>query len=247
MPLYLIPLSKTENGSTVMPWQSMGGKAFDPGDLESMEHLQGLYEHARARIRPPRRTLLTPVFGLFGIRYPAENPTVTDFRERWERPFEDIVAEATAAPSDFMIREYDPQILENTEYLSKLEDDFPWFPFYALYDYDGPDGEPMTNHVVVQDTDSADAFLGYTDAEDAFLDFEGQEPKQPDEMRRIADIFDKAAANYEPEEDEEYHEPSVFTARAAAEWLRLWADRGHPCEAQRLLWSGQGWYRIHVG
>ena len=66
-------------------------------------------------------------------------------------------------------------------------------------------------------------------------------------MRRIADIFNKAAANYKPKEGEEYHEPSVFTARAAAEWLRFWADRGHPCEAHRLLWSGQGWYRIEVG
>lgn len=237
MPLYLVPLPKTENECTVMPWQSMGGKAFDPNDPESMEFLRVLHARARERIRPVKRTFLTPVFALFGIRYPAENPTVTDFRERWSRPFDEILAEARASPQDFMVREYDPRVLESTEYLSGLEDDFPWFPFYALYDYDGPNGEPTTNFVVIQDMDAEDAFFG----------FEGREPKQPDEMSRIADIFDKAATDYQPEEDEEYHDPSVFAAHAAAEWLRFWADRGHPCEAQRLLWSGQGWYRVHIG
>lgn len=237
MPLYLIPLPKAENGMTVMPWQSMGGKAFAPDDAESMEYLQVLYGRARQRIQPQKRSILTSVFALFGIRVLAENPTVTKYRERWSRPFEDILAEATASPGDFLIREYDPGILEKTEYLSKLEDDFPWFPFYAMYDFEGPDGEPRTNDVVVGDMEAELAFLG----------FEGEGPQQPDEMRRVADIFEKAAKDYQPGEDDEHPEASMFTTRAAAEWLCFWADRGHPCEAQRLLWSGQGWYRIEVG
>lgn len=237
MPLYLIPLPKTVNESTVMPWQSMGGKAFEPGDKESMEYLQDLLAGMQQRIQPEKRNFLTPIFALFGVRFPAENPTITGFRDRWSRPFEEILAEATAIPEDYLIRQYDPQVLESTVYIAKLEDDFPWFPFYALYDFEGPDGEPRTNDVVAGDMD----------AEDAFFDFEGQDPKQPGEMRRIAGIFEKAAENYLPEEDDQHPEASLFTARAVVEWLRFWADRGHPCEAQRLLWSGQGWYRIAVG
>lgn len=237
MPLYLIPLPKTENKSAVLPWQSMGGKSFQPDDPEAMEYLQHLYTGMQQRIQPEKRSLLTPIFALFGVRFPAENPTITSYRERWSRPFEEILAEATACPEDYLVRQYDPQILEKTEYLSSLDEDFPWFSFYTLYDFDGPDGETRTNNVVVGDMD----------AELAFLSFEGEEPKQPDEMRHIADIFEKAAASYQPGEDDEFPEASLFATRAAVEWLRFWADRGHPCEAQRLLWSGQGWYRIEVG
>ncbi len=237
MPLYLIPLPKTENETSVMPWQSMGGKAFEPDDPESMEYLQDLHTRMQQEIRPEKRTFLTPVFALFGIHYPGENPTVTKFRKRWGRLFEEILAEATASPDDFMVKQYDPQLLEGTEYIFRLEDDFPWFPLYALYDFDGPDGEPRTNDVVVGDEGAELAFFG----------FEGEGPKQPDEMRRVADIFEKAAANYQPEEGDEHPEASVFATRAAVEWLRFWADRGHPCESQRLMWSGQGCYRIEVG
>jgi hypothetical protein len=237
MPLYLVPLPKIVNGDTVDPWRSVGGKAFDPDDAESMEYLQALHSQMQQRIRPERRSLLTPLFALFGVRFPAENPTVTSFRERWGRPFEDILAEATAAPEEYVIRQYDPQQLKETEYLAELEDHFPWFPFYALYDFEGPDGEPRTNDVVIGDED----------AELAFLDFEGQGPKQPEDMRGVADIFDRAARNYRPDDDDIDPEISLFAVRAASEWLRFWADREHPCEAHRMLWSGQGWYRIEVG
>ena len=237
MPLYLIPLPKTENENTVMPWQSMGGKAFSPDDPESMEYLQDLYAAMQQRIQPERRNLLTPVFALFGMRFPAENPTITSFRERWNRPFEEILAEATASPEDYLIRQYDPKLLEDTEFLSELDNDFPWFPFYALYDFEGPDGEPRTNDVVAGDMDAEMAFLG----------FEGKGPQQPAEMRRVAGIFETAAEKFQPGEDDAFPEASLFVIRAAVEWLRFWAERGHPCEAQRLLWSGQGWYRIEIG
>ena len=237
MPLYLIPLPKTDAEFVVMPWRSMGGKAFEPDDPESTEYLQRLHTRMQKQIQPEKRSLLTPAFALFGVRYPAENPTVTSFRDRWGRPFENILAEATAAPEDFLVREYDPKVLEKTEYISVLEDDFPWFPFYALYDFEGPDGEPRTNDVVVRDEEAELAFLG----------FEAEGSKRPDEMRRVAEIFEKAAENYQPDEGDKHPEASLLATRAAAEWLRFWADRGHPCEAQRLLWSGQGWYRIEVG
>jgi hypothetical protein len=237
MPLYLIPLPKNENESIVMPWQSMGGKAFEPGDPESMEFLQDLYAAMQQRVQPEKRSLLTPIFALFGVRFPTEDPTITSFRERWSRPFEEILAEASASPKDYLIRQFDRELLNDTNYLSKFDDDFPWFPFYVLYDFDGPDGEPRTNDVVVDDEDAELAFLG----------FEGEGPQQPDKMKRVADIFEKAAENYQPGEDDEFPEASLFATRAAVEWLRLWADRGHPCEAQRLLWSGQRWYQIEVG
>lgn len=237
MPLYLIPLPKTENGTVIEPWCSMGGKAFDPGDPESMEFLRDLHSRMQERVQPEKRSLLTPVFALFGVRFPPENPTVTSFRERWGRPFEDILAEATASPEEFLIREYDPDELKGMGHLAAFEDDFPWFPFYALYEFDGPDGESMTNDVVAGDEDAELAFLG----------FEGQGPKEPAEMREVADIFDRAADNFKEDENDIDPELSLMTIRAAAEWLRFWADRGHPCEAQRLLWSGQGWYRIEIG
>ena len=237
MPIYLIPLPKTENETVINPWQSIGGKAFDPHDPESMEYLRELHDRAQEQIRPERRSLLTPVFALFGVRYPPENPTVTDFRERWGRPFEDIVAEATASPEDYLVRWYDPHVLEETDCLKLFKKDFPEFPFYALYDFEGPGGEPMTNHVIARNEAAEDAFFSIAD----------EVPKHPAEMRRAAEIFDNAAADYQPDADDTHPEASLLTARAAAEWLRLWADRGHPCEAQRLIWSGQGWYRVEVG
>lgn len=235
MPLFLIPLPKTENESTVMPWQSMGGKAFDPDDLESMTFLQNLYSEAQPFIQPPKRSILKFVLGLFGIPYLIEDPSVTGFRERWGHPFEDVVADATANPDDFMIRQFDPKIIEVSEHLGGIEG-FPWFPLDTLYDYEGPDGEALTNEATEQDDE----------AEDAYFSFSSSQEVPPDKMERIAVVFGKAADNYRPEGDEEPDEAGVTALRAAAEWLRFWADRDHSCEAQRFLQAGQGWIRIQV-
>jgi len=237
MALYLLPLPQTDGDAVVQPWQSMGGKAFDPDDPESMEFLRRLCEEKRQQVQPWQRSWLTPVFALFGFHFPPENPLATNFRERWDRPFEDILAEATATPDRYLVREYDPEVLQETQYLSDLEYFFPWFPFDLLFEFEAANGEPRTNHVITNDWD----------AEDAFLSFEGQGPKQPDEMRSIAEIFEKAAASYEPKEGEAWAEECVMAALAGAEWLRFWADRGHPCEGQRLIRSSHGWYGIHVG
>lgn len=237
MALYLLPLPKTDSDVEVQPWQSMGGKAFDPDDPESMEYLRKLCEEKRQQVQPWQRSWLTPVFALFGFHFPPENPTATNFRERWDRPFKDILAEATATPDRYLVREYDPEVFQETQYLSDLEYFFPWFPFDLLFEFTAADGEPRTNHVVTNDWD----------AQNAFFSFEGQGPKQPDEMRSIAEIFEKASASHEPKPDHDFPEESVLAIRAAAEWLRFWADRSHPCETQRLIWSGQGWCSIHVG
>lgn len=236
MPLYLIPLPKTEEEGVVMPWQSIGGKVFDPDDAESLEYLRNLYDSNRQKIRPAPRTLLTPVFALFGVAYPPENPTVRNFRQRWERPFEDILAEATADPSAYMVRSYDPQILRATRYLSAIED-FPWFPIDVLYELDGPDGATQMNEIV----------MGDDDAENAYFEFGYGKPVEPDTMQSFADIFDRAVARAEPAASDADFARDANALHAAAEWLRFWADRGHPCEAQRLLRSGQGWYRIQIG
>lgn len=224
MPLWTVPQPKLENGIETPPWRTVGGRAFDASRPDDVAWLRRQYEEAHSEMPPPPKpSPLTRLLMWFGVPLMLENPAATAFRERWDRPFEEVAAQA--AEEERLVQKYDPDLLAGLPRLAALQT-FPEFPAFML----DPAGE-APNLVV------AEIGLPYYRLADLL---------EPPEMSELADEFAHGAADYRAmrgDEDETVR-ICLHVIETAADWLRFWAERGHPSKGCRFILTPHG--RIQV-
>jgi hypothetical protein len=225
MPLWAVPQPKVENGVEIPPWRSIGGRAFDAARADDRAWLRKQYDEAQAEMPPPPKVPL--LIGL-GVRMAVEHPATTAFRERWDRPFEEVVAQV--AEEGHLVEGHDPAALADWPRLAELRS-FPEFPAFLLEPDD--DGEPQ--NVVAAETDLPFYRLGGVLA--------------PAEMTEVADEFTRCVAEYRAKAGEAADDAfvSLHAVEAAADWLRFWAERGHPSKGCWFTQTPHGRVQVEVG
>jgi hypothetical protein len=229
MPLWAVPQPKLENGIEIRPWRSVGGRTFDPTREDDLAWLRAQYDEAQADMpQPPKLGWLTRLLLGLGVRLMTEDPTAAAFRERWNRPFDQVVAQVAAEGR--IVRKYDPQVLADWPRLAELPT-FPEFPAWTLEAE--VDGEAINRIAAELDLPS------YRFADEL----------APEEMRELASELAHCAGEFRaktPELDQE-GEASLRAVDTAVDWLRFWAERGHPSKGCRFIETPHGRIAIEVG
>ena len=228
MPLWAVPQPKLEDGIEVPPWRSIGGRAFDPQRADDLEWLRERYDHAQAELPPPPKVpLFNRLLLRLGVRLAVENPATTRFRDDWDKPFEEVVARVAA--EGWLVEPYNPALLAATPRLAQLRT-FPEFPAFMLE----PENEGEPNLVAAETDLPHECFAGIL---------------QPAEMLELADDFVRCAAEYRARngEDEEAGFESLHAVETAADWLRFWAERGHPSKGCWFIATAHGRIQVEVG
>ena len=228
MPLWAVPQPKLEDGIEVPPWRSIGGRPFDPQRADDLEWLRERYDQAQAELPPPPEVpLFSRLLMRLGVRLAVEDPATTQFRNEWDKPFEEVVAQAAAERP--LVETHDPALLAATPRLAELRT-FPEFPAFML-----EPGNQFDPNLVAAETD-----LPYYRFADIL---------QPAEMLELADEFMRCAAEYRARngEDDEAGFVSLHAVETAAVWLRFWAERGHPSKGCRFIETAHGRIQVEVG
>jgi hypothetical protein len=228
MPLWAVPQPKLENGLEVPPWRSIGGRTFDPARADDLGWLREQYEEAQAEMPPPPKVpLLGRLLMWFGMNLAVENPAAAAFRTRWDKPFEDVVAQVAAEGR--LVEKYDPALLASTPRLASLQT-FPEFPAFALE----PESKHAPPNVVAAGTDLPHY---------RFADI-----LEPPEMLELADEFARCAAEYRAThgEGDDAAFMSLHAVDSAADWLRFWAERGHPSKGCWFIQTQHGRIQVEV-
>ena len=226
MPLWALPQPKLLDGVEVPPWRTIGGRLFDPAREDDIAWLRAQYDEAQAKMPPPPKVgLLSRFLMWLGMDLVVEDPTTASFRERWDRPFEEVVANVAAERR--LVEKYDPAQLEGHPMLAQLRS-FPEFPAFLL----DPD---ESGNVVAAEMDLQQHQLA--------------NPLEPPEMLELAEHFRHCASRYrDTKGDEENHVAICLHAvEAAAEWLSFWAERGHGSKGFWFIQTARGRIQVETG
>ena len=222
MPLYLVPLPKIVDGVTIPPWKTLGGRAFDPDNADDLAKLRMMCDAVKQKLPPaPKPGFFASLFGLG-----QEDPFTAEYRAKWTRPFEEVVADWASADPPKLIQESDPDILKNEWHLKQL-DDFPDFPIDELSPMPMNEGE-TGNHVIMAVMDDDDIAILF----DEMLNLDTLPPMR---MLKHANTLGRVYKAYMARDAETIDNHSAFFTVAAADWFRFWAERGHPCGRQRYI------------
>jgi hypothetical protein len=224
-----VPQPKVEKGVETPPWRSIGGRTFDPTRADDLAWLRKQYDAAQADMPPPPKVplLIRLLIGL-GVRMAVEHPATTAFRQRWSRPFEEVVAQV--ADEGHLVAGRDPAALADWPRLAELQS-FPEFPAFLLE----PDADGKLQNVVAAETD-----LPHHRFADVL---------EPAEMLELAAEFERCGAEYRAKngEDGDAAFYGLHAVEAAADWLRFWAERGHPSRGCWFTQTPHGRVQVEVG
>jgi hypothetical protein len=229
MPLWAVPQPKLVEGVEVPPWRSIGGRAFDPARADDLERLRKQYDEAQAEMPPPPKLpLLGRLLMKFGMNLLFEHPATAAFRSRWSKPFEEVVAQV--ATEGRLVEKYDPSLLAGSPRLEQLQT-FPEFPAFMLE----PEDEGKPQNLVAAETDLPHYRLA--------------DVLEPAEMQELADEFARCAAAYRAKngEADEGAFLSLHAVETATDWLRFWAERGHPSKGCWFIQTPRGRIQVEVG
>lgn len=229
MPLWAVPQPKLENGIEIPPWRSAGGRTFDPTREDDLAWLRAQYDEAQADMpEPPKLGWFTRLLLGLGVRLMTEDPTATAFRERWNKPFDRVVAQTAAEGR--IVRLYDPQVLADWPLLAAL----PTFPEFPAWTLEAEVGGEAINRIA---------------AELDLPHYRFADELAPEEMRELASELANCAGEFRAKtpEPDVAGEASLRAVDTAVDWLQFWAERGHPSRGCWYTETPHGRIQVEVG